>query len=168
MFMKKLIGLMAFLFTFSAFAAGDFKIGWIDMQKAIQSTNQGKKARKGLEKEFNKKKAALEKKQKELEKMSKALEKKKLALSEKAFGEKRDELQKEFMKYQKEARDSQLEIREKENNLTKPIYEKLQKIIAKVAKDKGYSYIMEKSEQSIMWAKKELDITDLVVKKFNK
>jgi len=158
---------LAVAFSLPVFAA-DFKIGWVDMQKAIQTSKAGKKAKAGLEKEFNKKKKQLEKKQKDLEKMSKDLEKKKLALSEKAFVAKQRDLQKEFLKYQEEARNSQLEIRKKENKLTGPILQKIQKVISDVAKDKGYAYVLEKSEQSVLWAKKEYDITDLVIKKINK
>ena len=165
----KLLSIIALAVAFSlpVFAA-DMKIGWVDMQKAIQTSKAGKQAKAGLEKEFNRKKKKLEKKQKDLEKMSKDLEKKKLALSEKAFMGKQRDLQKEFLKYQEDARKSQLEIRKKENQLTGPILKKIQKVIQDVAKDKGYAYVLEKSEQSVLWAKKEYDITDIVIKKINK
>ncbi len=165
----KLLSLLFIVFglAFSVQAA-DMKVGWIDMQKAIQSSNAGKKAKAGLEKEFKRKKQALEKKQKDLKKMSEDLQKKKLALSEKAFMQKQQDLQKEFMKFQEEYRKSQLEIQKKESDLTKPILKKIQTAIDGIAKSKGYSYVLEKSEQSVMWAKKDLDITDLVIKKINK
>ena len=148
--------------------AKEMKVGWIDMQKAIQSSNAGKSAKRGLESEFKRKKAKLESKQKNLKKMSEDLQKKKLALSDKAFMEKQQNLQKEFMKFQEEYRKSQLEIQKKESQLTKPILAKIQKAISTIAKEKGYSYVLEKSEQSVMWAKKDLDITDIVIKKINK
>ena len=160
------IAILLLGFTFSANAA-DMKIGWIDMQKAIQSSNAGKSARKGLERDYKKKKAALDKKQKDLKKMSEDLQKKKLALSEKAFMEKQQNLQREVLKFQDELRKSDMEIQKKQSELTKPILDKIQKIISDVSKDKGYSYILEKS-QGVMWAKKELDITDIVIKKVNK
>ena len=50
------------LVSFTARAA-EVKIGYIDMQKAIQETAAGKKAKKELEDEFNKKKKDLEKKE---------------------------------------------------------------------------------------------------------
>ncbi len=54
------IALATALFAAPAFA--EIKIGYIDMQKAIQETAAGKKAKKELEDEFNKKKKDLEKK----------------------------------------------------------------------------------------------------------
>ena len=45
---------------------------------------------------------------------------------------------------------------------------KIQKVIAKVAKEKGYSMVFEKTSQSVMWAKADLDITQEVIKEFEK
>ena len=47
------MSLVLALFGFSSIASAT-KIGVIDMQKAIQETAQGKKAKKELEDEFNK------------------------------------------------------------------------------------------------------------------
>lgn len=57
-----------------------------------------------------------------------------------------------------------MNIQKKERDLTQPIIEKLQASIEKVAKAQGYSMVLEKSEQSVLWAQKENDLTDAVVK----
>ena len=163
--MKTLIMLTIFL-SFSAQA--NFKAAYIDMQSAIQATSAGRKAKSKLEKEFNKKKDQLKKKETSLKKRAKEFEKKMMVLSEKKRIEQQTELQKEMMAFQKELGESQVSIQKKEREMTKPILIKLQKIIAQVAKEKGYSMIFEKSEHSVMWAKTDLDITDMVVKKFEK
>lgn len=163
--MKALILFTSFL-AFSAEA--NFKAAYIDMQSAIQSTSAGRNAKSKLEKEFNKKKATLEKKKTTLQKKAKEFEKKMMVLSEKKRMERQAELQKEMMSFQQEMGQSQASIQKKEREMTKPILIKLQKIIAQVAKEKGYSMVFEKSEHSVMWAKTNLDITDTVVKKFEK
>lgn len=145
-----------------------FKVGYIDMQKAIQATSTGKTAKAQLEKDFNKRKKELESMQKDLEQMSKDLEKKAAVLSEDVRSEKQAELQKEMLKYQKAMNQSQLEIQKKERDLTLPILKKLQQVIQEIANEKGYSMVLEKSEQSVLWAKKEIDLTDEVVKKYEK
>lgn len=148
--------------------AAEVKIGYIDMQKAIQETTAGKKAKKELEKEFNAKKADLQKKESDLKKMNEDLEKKKVALSDDVKAKKVQELQQEMLKFQREVGESQLTIQKKERDLTAPILEKLQAAVDKVAKEGGYTMILEKSEQSVLWAKKEIDLTDSVVKEFEK
>lgn len=144
------------------------KIGYVDMQKAIQETSTGKKAKKELEKEFNAKKAQLQKKEADLKKMAEDLEKKQVALSDDMRAKKQQELQTEMMKFQREVGESQIEIQKKERELTGPILEKLQASIDKVAKAGGYTMILEKNEQSVLWAMKDVDLTDAVVKDFEK
>ena len=163
---KAVIILGALIFSVSSQA--EVKIGYMDMQKAIQATSAGKNAKKQLEKEFDKKKKEFKKGEKDLKKMTKDLEKKRLALSDKAFAQKQRGLQEKMFKYQQKLRKSQMEIQAKERKLTAPILKKLQKVINDVAKEEKLSMVFEKSEQSVLWAKKEMDITDKVVKKFEK
>lgn len=148
--------------------AAEMKIGYIDMQKAIQETSSGKKAKASLEKEFNAKKAELQKKEGDLKKMDEDLRKKAAALSDEVRNKKMQELQTEAMKFQREVGESQMNIQKKERELTQPIIEKLQAAVDKVAKEGGYTMVLERSEQSVLWAKKDLDLTDAVVKEFEK
>lgn len=148
--------------------AEEMKVGYIDIQKAIQATTAGKKAKGELEKEFNAKNAEFQKRQADFKKMGEDLEKKKLALSDEARAKKAQELQGEFMKLQKDMGESQLGMQKKEAEALKPIIEKLEKAIDTVAKSGGYTMILEKGQQSVVWAKKELDLTDTVVKEFEK
>jgi outer membrane protein len=158
---------MATVFAFSAHAA-EQKIGYVDLQKAIQMTSEGKKAKADLEKEFNAKKADFQKKEADIKKMGEDLEKKKAAWSEDMRQRKAQEFQGEMMKFQKEVADSQMAISKKERELTAPILEKLSKAMEKVAKDGGYDMVLERSEQSVLWAKRDLDLTETIVKEFEK
>jgi outer membrane protein len=151
----------------AAIANAETKIGFVDMQKAIQATAAGKKAKTELEGDFNKKKKDLEKKEADLKKMGEDLEKKKSVLSEEALGKKQAEFQEEMMKYRDVVGKSQVEIQKKERELTAPILEKMKKVIAKMAKDKGYTLILENS-QMVLFATADSDLTDEVVKSFEK
>lgn len=165
--MSKFISIM--LFTVLATPAmAEFKAAYIDMQKAIQATSAGKKAKKELEGEFEKKKKDLKKKEDDLKKKAEEFEKKKMVLSDQVREQKQAELQEEMMKFRDELGKSQVMIQQKERDLTKPILEKLQKVIGDLSKEKGYSMVFEKAEQSVIWAQSDLDITDEAVKKFEK
>ncbi len=149
-------------------AASDLKFGYIDLQKAIQETSTGKKAKKELEKELTTKREELAKKEANVKKMQEDFEKKKNILTEEVKQAKAAELQQEVMKFRDLFGQSQLNMQKKEQELTRPILEKLQDIIEKIAKEGGYTMILEKSEQSVLWAKKEIDLTDEVVKQYEK
>jgi outer membrane protein len=152
----------------AAFAQDTSKIGYVDLQKAIQETSAGKKAKGELEKEFNAKKAQFQKKEADLKKMAEDLEKKKVALSDEMRAQKQQELQNEMLKFQREVGESQLSIQKRERELTEPILKKLQASLDKLAKDRGLIMVLEKSEQSVLWAKKDLDLTDALIKEFEK
>ncbi|KYG64964.1 hypothetical protein AZI86_12275 [Bdellovibrio bacteriovorus] len=151
----------------ASFANAESKIGYVDMQKAIQTTAAGKKAKAELEGEFNKKKKDLEKKEADLKKMGEDLEKKKSVLSEDALGKKQAEFQDEMLKYRDIVGKSQVEIQKKERELTAPILDKMKKVIAKLAKEKGFTVVLENS-QMVLYAVPEADMTDDVIKAFDK
>lgn len=164
--MKKMMIALSLLLA-ASFAQAESKIGFVDMQKAIQATAAGKKAKGELEGEFNKKKKELEKKEADLKKMGEDLEKKKSVLSEDALGKKQAEFQEEMLKYRDIVGKSQVEIQKKERELTAPILEKMKKVIAKLAKDKGISMVLENS-QMVLYAVPESDMTEEVIKAFDK
>lgn len=165
--MKKSLLVLSLLMTASLAQAADAKVGFVDMQKAIQTTSAGKKAKAELEGEFNKKKKELEKKEADLKKMGEDLEKKKSVLSEEALGKKQAEFQAEMMNYREIVGKSQLDIQKKERDLTAPILEKMRKVIANLAKEKGYTMVIENS-QMVLYATPDADMTEEVIKAYEK
>lgn len=161
------VALFAGLITSTASAA-EFKVGVVDMQKAIQTSSAGKKAKKEVEGDFEKKKKDLKKKEDDLKKRVEEFEKKQAVLSDKVRQEQQTDLQKDMMQFREEVSKSQVTIQQRERELTKPILEKLQKVILEIAKEKDFSMVLEKAEQSVMFAKTELDITDEVIKRADK
>jgi outer membrane protein len=149
-------------------AAAEVKIGFVDMQKAIQESSAGKKAKKELEEDFNKKKKDLEKKEADLKKLNEDFEKKSMVLSDDIRTKKQQELQQEMLKYRDLVGKSQLEIQKRERELTSPIIENLRKILDGIAEKDGFTVILEKSEQSVLWAKKDIDLTDRLIQEYEK
>lgn len=160
--------LVSLMMTGAVHAAEGGKIGYVDVQKAIQSTSGGKKAKETLDSEYAKRKKDLDKKKADIEKMGQDLEKKKTVLSEEVMQKKQMELQEEMMKFQKVVAENQLEIQKKEKELVEPILEKMKKAIEKVAQDKGYTIVLEKAGQNLLYAQKDADLTDDVVKTYEK
>ena len=148
--------------------AAEAKFGYVDMQKAIQATEAGKKAKKELESEFNTKKKDLENKEKDLRKMSEDLSKKSLVLSDEVKQKKQMEFQEEMLKYRELVGKSQVAIQERERNLTQPILENLKKIVDEIGEKESYTAILEKSENSVWWTSKKNDLTDRLVQEYNK
>jgi outer membrane protein len=174
-FILKWMGLIftAVVFVFFNFAAslatasGSVVIGVVSMDRAIQGTKEGQAARKTLDGEFQKRKAQLDKRKADIEKTGQDLEKRRSLLSEEVLARRQAELQEEMMKFQKSVAENQLEIQKKEEELVKPILDKMRKAIEQVAKDKGLLVVIENKGQ-VLFAQSEVDITDEVIKAYEK
>ena len=96
------------------------------------------------------------------------LQKKRAGLSDEVFAEKQRDLQIELQKVQKLIAESRVELSKKERDLTLPIIKQLRDVIDEIAEKDKYSFIFEKSQNNLMFGKKELDITEKVVELFEK
>ncbi len=147
--------------------AGEFKVGTIDMQRCIQSSETGRKAKAELEGAFNKKKKELQEQETALKKAQEEFQKKQAALSDSARKEQQQKLQEKFMKYQENLQRSQAEIQKKEQEMSEPIIRKIREKVAEIAKRKELSLVLEGNPQIVMYSDDKLDITEEVLKSLN-
>ena len=152
----------------AAHAQKEDKIATVDMQRALQSVKDGQKARSELESAFNKKKTELQKEEAELKALHEELKKQSLVLSEKAMAQKQSDMQERVMKFQEKTARSQAEIQQKEQELTAPIVERIRKLIGKIAQEKGYTVVLERNENSVLFSLDEHDMTESVIDAYNK
>jgi outer membrane protein len=69
--------------------------------------------------------------------------------------------------YQRLVQDSQNELKKKEGELTGSIIRELREVVEKIGQDEGYSLLLENVEGIILYSRKDLDITEKVVKIYN-
>jgi outer membrane protein len=151
-----------------AHAADDMKIGVVDMQKALQSVEAGKKAKAQLEKEVEAKKKEFDSEKAAITKMGEEFKKQSLVMSDEARAKKQGELQERIAKLQQKGMETENELRTKEQQLTQPILNKLRGIITEQAKKKGYSMVLEKNENTVLFSQDKDDLTQDVVSAYNK
>ncbi len=147
--------------------AGEVKIGIVDFQKCIQTSESGKKARGEVEKVLAKRKKEYEDKEAELKKAQEDYMKKKSALSEAAKSEQEGRLQEKFFKLQEMKQKFQAEIQQKEQEMGEPIIRKIREKVAETAKKKGLDIVLEASQQIVIFSEEKLDITADVLKNLN-
>jgi len=166
--MKKInMALFLAIALFVNFAFASLKIGFVDVRKAVESTSAGKKVKSKLEAEFKKREKTLKKQAEGIQKMTEDFEKKRAVLSNKARAEKQQSIQEEMLKYNQDVTRNTSDIRKKEQELMKPVFEKMEKVINNIAKKEKYTLILQ-SRDNVLFAKKEIDLTDKVVKAFEK
>jgi outer membrane protein len=172
--MKKIVlmGVAGLYFMFLAaspvFAAdASLKIGLVDLFRAVNESDQGKKAKSELEAIIKGKQESLEEKGKAIEKLKGELDKQAGVLSAEAKKGKEEEMERLAREYQRTVADSQNDIRKKEGELTGRIVKDLRDIVLSIAQEESYTLILEKAEGLILFADKNLDITDSVIKRFD-
>jgi len=144
------------------------KVGYVDLQAVINLSKAGKKEQEKI-KEFIKtrqKKIAAE--EKKLEAAGKKFEKDLLTMSKEQQDKKKKEFQKRLINFRKLARDSENEVKKKESLFTKRALAELKEIVASIAKEKKFTFIVEKSEGAVLYSQDGMDITDPVMKEFDK
>lgn len=166
--MKKLIFIALILFSWSLSAhAADLKIGYVDLNKALNESESGKKAKKILEDMINSKQSVIAKKEDEIKTLKEEFDKQSSVLTPEAVKEKQEQLNKLMREGQRMVNDFQEEIKKKETELTQEIQKDLIDLVNKLGKDEGYTFIFEKGTSGMIYSQKELDITDKVIKKYN-
>lgn len=161
-------GMSAALTSPAAYAAEDFKIAVVDMQKALQNVEAGKKAKAQLEKEVEAKKKEFDTEKAAITKMGEEFKKQSLAMSDEARAKKQNDLQERIAKLQQKGMETEQTLRMKEQQLTQPIINKIRTIVTEQAKKKGYSMVLEKNENTVIFSQDKDDMTQDVIGAFNK
>jgi len=143
-------------------------LGKVDVQKVLVLVDQGKKVRDQLKKEFDTKQNEIKKEEDKIRKLQQDFEKQSAVMNDKAKGKKQKEIQDQIMGLQQKSMDYQKTIQDMENNLKRPILENIKKIVEEVSKDSNVDVTFEVSTAPVIYAKEEKDLTDEVIKKYNK
>ena len=148
------------LLSFSAGVLAEGKIGFVNSQKILNEAPQAARAKKKLEKDFEKRDQDLQRIAKQLQGMQENLDKNAVTMAEserrakeREFGE----LNRDFQRKQREFRED-LNLRQNEENAA--IIEKANKAIKQLAETEKYDLIV----QDVVWASPKLDITDKIIK----
>jgi len=152
---------------FGSVFAADFKIAYVDIQRAVNDCNAGKDAKKVITKEVEKFQRLIADKQKELQTMKESLEKQAPMLTPDARANREKEYQNKLREFQRWGEDTQNEINQKRMEMERNISIGFQKVIQKVGADDGYTLILEKNENIVLYVSKTIDITDRVIKAYD-
>jgi len=135
------------------------KVGYVDLQRTLNETKIGKKARKKLEGDKAKKQKDLDKSTSELEKSAAELNKQRAVLKPEVLRQREAEIQKKYVDLQEKYMKLQQDLAQMEAKLVRDIFSKAAPEIEEIAKRDGYTIILEKSESAVLWAAPSTDIT---------
>ena len=165
----KRIGLFLLVFImFSGSALASGKIAYVELQRVIETSEPGKKALGQLTQRFEDMNSELDRERANVEKMREDLQKQSLVLSQDAQEDLEVELRTKIREIQEMFQAYQARMQREEQELVEPILQVIFDIINEYGKKHEYAAIFDAHDSGIIYANKDLDITDKVIEELNK
>ena len=147
--------------------AAELKIGYVNLQQAVTEVEEGKAARDVLKKEFDQKQKMLDDKQNELKRMKDDLDKQMVVMSDEAKREKAVEFERKVNEMQQVYVQMQKDLQEREREMMKVIFDKMEGVIKDIATAEGYAYVFEQQNAGLMVAPPQSNMTQELVRRYN-
>ena len=150
----------------SSLAAQELKLGYIDTIKIFANFKETVEAEEVYKKEVAAWKKTAEEMESNLASMREQIESQSLMLSEDKLQEKKAEFDtkaREYQQYMKDIFGENGQAAKRNQELTEPIVEKINAVIARLAEEQGYTMVFDSSQGNIVYADKAIDMTDQVI-----
>jgi outer membrane protein len=130
-------------------------------------TEEGRKARADLKRVFEAKQKELDEQQTELKKSMEDLEKKRTLLPADKVKQIEGDIQGRLQKVQQTYMRHQQDLSTKEQEATGKIFERMQRIIAKISVAENFTMVFDRTQAGLIFAKPHLDLTNEVIRRYN-
>jgi outer membrane protein len=143
----------------------DTKIGWIDMQRALEEIDEGKAAKAQLKKDFEEKQKQLDARATEVKNLDADFQKQQLVMAPDAKAAKAAEIERKKVEVQQFFMGLQQDLSNREREITRGIFDKLVGVSREIAEAEGFTMVVDKN--TVVYAPPALEITNEVVRKYN-
>jgi outer membrane protein len=146
--------------------AAESKYAFVDLQRALEETEDGKKAKAKLKSDFDRKQKELDDKQEELKKMKESLDKKAALMKPEALQKEQKDFQDRFVDLQQTYQRLQQDLAKREQDATRSIFSGLQSVVGTIAEREHFQMVLERNA-AVVWGQPSLDITNEVIRMYN-
>ena len=160
-------GITGLCIASAAFAQTAPKIGYVDLQRALNESDAGKKAKEEFKVQVDKSQGSLKKQKDEIDALKDQLEKKAVVMKEDERSNLEDSYRKKLRDFERSYKDSQTDLQKKDNELTGGIIKELQEIIRDYGEREGYTLILENTSSAVLYGAKNADLTDEIMRHYN-
>ena len=171
--MKKLFQLTLCLFTilclqYTALGQNNFSVAVVDIQRLQNQSKIFQKQRAKLKAKFDTMQKKLKDEESAIRKLEEDFNKQSMMLSLDAKEDKKRELERKKRHFKYMYEDYTQEMKLLEQEATKRVGKDLEKIVEKIAAQKGYILIFERRTIGLIYFDNAIDITDQVTKDYDK
>lgn len=153
-------------------AAEAFKMGVVDPQAVLEKSKAGRRALDGLKDYVSTRQKLLSRDEEDLRSTEKQLKEQVAKLSESEKKDKETQFRGKIQEYQKRAQEFNQELQAKQKELVDDYMKRIASATQTVAEKGGFSIVVDKgSEQTVkivIYSKDTIDLTDQVIKEFDR
>jgi len=165
--LRKVVVLAGLLMMGSlSYGADLVKVGYVDVQKVLETCTEGKEARRKLDKMVKAREEVLLPDKKAIDALNKELEEQ-LLMREELRRQKQIELQDKIRLFETKRQRAFDDVKLEEQKLTQPILSRVNDVIAQMGVEDGYTVIFEKNYSSLLFASEQIDLTDNIIRQLD-
>lgn len=139
----------------------------IDVQRVLNTSIAGKAAQDRLKKLQDDKLAQAQKLQEQVKELDSEINTKKLSLSEDKLTDLQKQLSDKQLALQRFGQDADRDMNDARDKALMDLENQIKPVIDQIGKEMGLAVIFNKFESGLVYASDAIDITDLVIKRFN-
>ncbi len=141
------------------------KVGFVDAQKVLEVSKEGKKIKLSLEEYVKGLQKVIDSEEQELKQMEEELTQKVALLSPEAKKLKQDDFQKKLVGYQKKASDLNKDVQGKKMDVLRDFNRKLEEATRRIAEKGAYTMVLDRSPEGsgVIYANDAYDMTSQVI-----
>ena len=143
------------------------KIGVVDIDQAISSTEEGKAAREEFARKQREAEAKIQPMLDRYHELEDDLKAKKFVLSDEALFQKQLDLAEMRNQIQNNMKELEGQLQVDQKRLEGPLTKKLVDIIEEAGKSRGFTLILRRGAPGLLYTREALDITDVIIEKYN-
>ena len=148
-------------------ARAELKVGVVDMQRALNDCEAGKKARDQVKAKFEKAQDQLKRQREDLDRLREDYDKKAVVLKEEERRNLEKDLENRSLEFKRKYEDFQRDLKRTDSELTAGIVDELYGLVRDYGQKHGYSLVLEASNGALLYNDKATDITDEIIKLYN-
>ncbi len=148
-------------------AGAELKMAIVDLQRALNESAAGKKAKEQFKVEVDRMQESLKREKDALDRMKDDLEKKSAVVKEEQRKSLADDFERKRRDLRRKLEDSDAELRKKDSELTSGILKDIAGVIQEIGEREGYTLILETSSAAVLYGARSIDITDEVIRTFD-
>lgn len=162
------IGLLAVLVGATGADDEPLRIAVVDVNQALNSTDEGKAAREELARKQREAEARVQPRIERFKELQEELKSKKFVLSEDALYQRQLDLIELKNEIESEMKELEGKFKVDEERIVGPLRKKMIDVVQSIGREQGFTLIVERASPGLLYSREALDITDAVIEQFNK